>query len=146
MKVLSLLQPWASLVVMGAKKLETRRWTTKHRGTLLIHASLGKAGSAFASQPPFSKYIADFESLPFGAIIGEVTLTGIYKVEELPHSPSEINTLTLEERAFGDYSMGRYAWVLENAIRYKMPINAKGHLGLWGYDDDLFGLERSSGA
>ncbi len=48
MKVISLLQPWASLVVMGYKKCETRSWNTKSRGTLLIHASLGKKFSHLA--------------------------------------------------------------------------------------------------
>lgn len=39
MKVISLLQPWASLVILGHKKIETRSWNTKYRGDLLIHAS-----------------------------------------------------------------------------------------------------------
>ena len=42
MTVISLLQPWAQLVVLGAKKIETRSWNTAFRGELLIHASLGK--------------------------------------------------------------------------------------------------------
>jgi hypothetical protein len=41
MKALSLTQPWASLVVAGAKKLETRSWPTYYRGPLLIHAFEG---------------------------------------------------------------------------------------------------------
>lgn len=39
MKVISLLQPWATLAVIGQKKIETRSWSTKYRGPLLIHAS-----------------------------------------------------------------------------------------------------------
>jgi activating signal cointegrator 1 len=141
MKVLSLLQPWASLVVIGAKKIETRSWTTRHRGRLLIHASTGKAGSFFAADPPFSKYIPAFNELPFGAIIGEVTLVDICRVEELPFSGSEINKLALEEKAFGDYSAGRYAWLLEDPVMFKIPLKAKGQLGLWEYPDDLLDQE-----
>jgi hypothetical protein len=36
---LSLKQPWAALVVHGVKTIEIRRWLTRHRGPILIHAS-----------------------------------------------------------------------------------------------------------
>ena len=134
MKALSLLQPWASLVVIGAKKIETRGWQTKHRGKLLIHASRGKAGSIFASESPFKKYIQDFTKLPFGAIIGKVTLTDIIRTEELFLDDTEMNRLTMEEKAFGDYSSGRYAWILEEPVQFEEPIPARGSLSLWDYD------------
>ena len=38
-KAVSLLQPWASLIAAGAKKFETRSWSTTYRGPLLICAS-----------------------------------------------------------------------------------------------------------
>ena len=40
MKILSLQQPWAHLVVSGAKDIENRTWSTSYRGPFLIHASL----------------------------------------------------------------------------------------------------------
>ncbi len=69
MKALSLLQPWATLVVIGVKQIETRSWSTAYRGPLLIHASKGKAGKIFAHEPPFKKYIPDFKQLLFGFIM-----------------------------------------------------------------------------
>jgi hypothetical protein len=39
MKCISLHQPWASLVVVGAKRYETRHWSTAVRGQILIHAA-----------------------------------------------------------------------------------------------------------
>ena len=39
MKVLSLWQPWATLMAIGAKKIETRHWYTRYRGPLVIHAA-----------------------------------------------------------------------------------------------------------
>ncbi len=134
MTALSLLQPWATLVVIGAKKIETRSWSTPYRGRLLIHASLGKAGSFFTNEPLFSKYIPDFKELPFGAIIGEVILTTILRVEDFDLSDSDMNRLTLEEKAFGDYSNGRYGWLFEDAIEYEKPIPARGHLRLWHFE------------
>jgi activating signal cointegrator 1 len=137
MKALSLLQPWASLVIIGAKRLETRSWSTKYRGDLLIHASTGRAGALLTFGLPFSKYIRDFNQLPFGAIIGQVNLTDVVSVEQLPLSDAAINHLTLEERAFGDYTKGRFAWVLEEPIQFSKPIPLKGTLGLWEYSGPL---------
>jgi hypothetical protein len=137
MKVLSLLQPWATLVVTGIKKIETRSWNTKYRGDLLIHASMGKAGSLLTKEPPFTKYISDFNKLPFGKIIGKVTLQEVIPVEELNLSYDLINQLTIEEKAFGDYGFGRYGWVLTDPVKLESPIASKGHLHLWEYNGPL---------
>ena len=133
MKTLSLLQPWASLVVMGAKTIETRSWQTAHRGPLLIHASTSKKGSVLCSQLPFSNYIDDFRSLPFGAIIGSVMLDDVVPVENLRLPDPELARLTLEEKAFGDYAAGRFAWLLSQPVSFEQPIPVKGTLGLWNY-------------
>jgi hypothetical protein len=66
MKALSLLQPLALLVVIRAKKIETRLWSTPYRGPLLKHASKGKAGVILANDLPLKKYMSDFNKLPFG--------------------------------------------------------------------------------
>ena len=39
MNCLSLVQPWATLLLSGAKRYETRCWSTSYRGLLGIHAS-----------------------------------------------------------------------------------------------------------
>jgi hypothetical protein len=136
MKVLSLLQPWASLVVMGAKTIETRGWTSKYRGPLLIHASKGKAGAALAARPPFNKYIGEFKELPFGAIVGKVYLDNILRVELLDLPEYRINQLSLEEYAFGDYTAGRYGWLLSDPVLFREPIAGPGQLGLWDFPDE----------
>jgi hypothetical protein len=133
MKVLSLLQPWATLVAIGAKKIETRAWATDYRGTLLIHASKGKAGSVFADELCFKKYIPDFNSLPFGMIIGQVTLGKILRIEDFALPDIEMNKLTIEDKAFGDYKEGRYGWLLIDPIEFENKIPARGHLRLWDF-------------
>lgn len=140
MKALSLLQPWATLVVTGAKKVETRARSTAYRGALLIHASKGKAGEIFADEPAFKKYIPQFNRLPFGFIIGKVILTDVIRIGtgHLQYATSDImNTLTMEEKAFGDYTPGRFAWILENPVEFKTPLGARGTLTLWEYNEDL---------
>jgi hypothetical protein len=84
-----------------------------------------------AREPLLAKYLPRFAELPFGAIIGEVMLTDVIRLTELELPPELLDRLTLEERAFGAYDTGRYAWMLENPIQYEEPIPATGALGLW---------------
>jgi len=125
MRALSLTQPWATLVVSGAKSFETRSWTTSYRGPLLIHAAKGF--------PSFARNFAETEralgrlpgKLPFGAIVGKVLLKNVYRTDEI--AP----TLTALERLYGDYAWGRWAWELTDAVMFDDPIPYKGALGLF---------------
>lgn len=45
MKAIRLWQPWASLIALGHKTIETRSWPTKYRGPLWW-ATSGRGGSA----------------------------------------------------------------------------------------------------
>ncbi|MBC9783509.1 ASCH domain-containing protein [Heliobacterium chlorum] len=145
MKALSLLQPWASLIAIGAKKIETRSWATKYRGPLAIHASakFGKHEKATCGLPGFkqtlivhrlmreskTQYGLYFYEMPLGSIIAICNLVDVIPVED-------ISGLTTKERAFGDYSPGRYAWVLEDVRPLDKPVPAKGKLGLWEWAGD----------
>lgn len=41
MKVITIKQPWATLIAKGYKEYEFRTWRTKYRGDILIHAGKG---------------------------------------------------------------------------------------------------------
>ena len=123
MKALSLTQPWASLVVTGAKRFETRSWTTSYRGPLLIHAA--KAFPTYARDFCISVIGLRPTELPFGAIIGRVVLKNVYRTEEI--AP----TLTDLERLYGDYGPGRWALELADAETFETPIPYRGALGLF---------------
>ena len=123
MKALSLTQPWATLVVTGAKRFETRSWTTTYRGPLLIHAAKGlRVGARRFSIEALGKAPEEFVR---GAIIGRVVLKNVYRTEELA------STLTALERLYGDYTPGRWAWELEEAVRLAQPVPYRGALGLF---------------
>jgi hypothetical protein len=161
MKVISLLQPWATLVVIGAKKIETRSWNTKYRGELLIHASKNyEKGRSIAMEPPFRQYMPsigkkpkgynegagfyDWNALPFGAIIGKVNLVDTCKTTDIIlmkecNIPIKVNGNNIpdeweKEIAFGDYSKGRYGWLFSDPVQFAVPISAKGSLSLWDFD------------
>lgn len=136
MKAISLLQPWASLVVLGFKQFETRSWNTQYRGKLLIHASARKdpGGRSLCTVNDFFRTrvggLESFYKLPFGAIIGEVDLTATQKTDT-PYIMSD------EEHAFGDYRLGRWMWQLANPTCYSAPISCKGSLSIWEYKEAL---------
>jgi hypothetical protein len=58
-------------------------------------------------------------------------------VQGLTDSGRPMVTLIDEaERPFGDYSEGRFAWLLGSITRLPEPVPAKGRQGLWNWDDD----------
>ena len=126
MKTLSLTQPWATLVVTGAKRFETRSWTTTYRGPLLIHAAkkypVFARRFALAEERFLGRLLHD---LPLGAIIGRVVLKNVCPTDEVrPY-------LTDLERLYGDYTPGRWAWELADAETFETPIPYRGALGLF---------------
>ncbi|WP_043345178.1 ASCH domain-containing protein [Cupriavidus basilensis] len=94
MKVLSVRQPWAWLIVNGHKDIENRTWPTKYRGRLLIHASKGmtradyEAGMATALAVGFRSYFPRDQDLERGGIVGIATLTDCLRDSSSPwHMP-----------------------------------------------------------
>ena len=138
MKALTLRQPWATLVAIGAKKIETRSWKTKHRGLLAIHAgaTFSKAAIELCDFDPFLTALAAYtnelgsvcpDKLPTGAVIAICELadcTLMTSPEEMPPEP---------ERSFGTYVAGWYAWHLM-AVHQIAPRSIKGRLGLWEWN------------
>ena len=124
MKALSLTQPWSTLVVTGAKRFETRSWSTKYRGPLLIHAA--KRFPAYAKDYALEVYrnAAVLPDFPLGAIVGRVYLLEVVHVEDLL-------ALSIQEAKYGDYTPGRWVWQLAGAEMFETPIPYKGALGLF---------------
>lgn len=132
MKALSLIQPWATGIVVGNKRIETRSWKTAFRGRIAIHASKGFPGWArdFAETEVALRRIPS--RLPFSQIIGFASIIGMRRTEELA---PEISPL---ERLYGDYTPGRWGWLLDDIIPLDLPIFCKGALGLWDVPEHLF--------
>lgn len=146
-KCLTLTQPWATLVACGTKKIETRSWKTNYRGALAIHAAKGFPESAqqICLTEPFASVLKRQTSIrviwdrarqrsdfPLGQVIALCELTDCVQILEGGSIAQEE-----PEHSFGDYTYGRYAWLLEN-IQAIQPIPMRGALGLW--ETDLAGL------
>jgi activating signal cointegrator 1 len=150
MKALTLTQPWATLVALGAKGIETRSWATSHRGPVAIHAAKGLADlggerglTALCEREPFRSVLEEAgitspKELPRGAVVAMAELVDCRPTQidrhglALYQQPDGIwMNVSEQERAFGDYRPGRYAWLLADVQLLPEPIPAKGALGLW---------------
>jgi activating signal cointegrator 1 len=141
MKVISLTQPWATLVVIGAKHYETRSWFTGHRGPLVIHASKNfpREERSLCLMHPFKTcleiagYTHGSIHLPTGALVGIVEMTDCQSTAYTFDDPK----LSRYEKDFGDFGPGRYAWKFERPHQARNAITCAGKLGLWNLPDEL---------
>lgn len=109
MKVLTVKQPYASLIAEGIKEYEFRTWKTNYRGTLLIHA--GKT----IDKEALKKYSHLSCECSTESIIAKVKL---------------VDCIPIEDKNFKGYG-----WKLEEVEKIN-PIKIKGKLGLWNYEDE----------
>lgn len=132
MKVLSLTEPFATLIKEKKKVVETRSWKTNYRGPLYIHASMTKIAKSDLENKELMSLVENKE-MNFGYIICKCTLVDcLYMTEEYINKIKEND---YQEYICGDYSIGRYAWILENVEVLDKPIPVKGHLGVWNYEE-----------
>lgn len=127
MRALSLTQPWATLVAIGAKRIETRTWPTTYRGPVVIHAAKGfpRWARGTALEEPFASALRD-RPLPLGAAVAVAFVDQCFRFN-VEH---EVN-MPEPERSFGDFTEGRFGFRLEHVVELPAPIECKGALGLW---------------
>lgn len=127
MKVITIKQPWATLIAEGLKEYEFRTWNTKYRGDILIHA--GKSVDKAAIER-FKCYNLKY---PTGCIIAKAVLTDSVPVDENfvktvgPKNPLVYRGIINKGNWQG------YGFKMEN-VKKIMPIYINGKLGLWDYD------------
>ena len=135
---LTFTDPWGSLVASGAKRIETRSWATPYRGPLAIHIAktLPLEAEVLCGDEPFCQALeaAGYSwtyglsrnpwKLPLGCVVALV------RVEQVqPIAPGFL--VDEQERAFGNYTPGRFAWHFSQVYRLREPLPARGALGMW---------------
>ncbi len=132
MKAVTIYEPHALLVAILAKRFETRIWTPNLvlPCPIAIHAAQTTGYLQITYNEPFRSVlkaagIRSPKDIPLGCILCTANLIKVWKVEELR------NDLSHEERAFGDYSDGRFAWEFANVQAFTKPIPVRGNQGLW---------------
>ena len=129
MKVLSLTEPYATIIIEGKKTIETRSWKTNYRGKLYIHASSTKIPKEYRNNKELMDLV-DINNLNYGYIVCSCELIDCV---EMTDEFIEKVKLNKDEYISGIYARGRYAWILKNVQTLGTPIKAKGHLGIWNF-------------
>jgi hypothetical protein len=149
-KALTILQPWASLIALGAKKIETRSWRTDYRGPLAIHASKSypKYARVQEKKEPFYSALRPggiycYPELYCGKVIAVCQLVDCVQIDwvfnyhcarEATAGLKNGSVVYGNELYFGNFTPGRYAWILEDVRMLPEPVPAKGRLGLWDWE------------
>ena len=132
MKILSVRQPWAWLIVAGHKDIETRKWYTNHRGPLLIHASKAMDPKDFPMQRKWINQsgivIPDDNDLPRGAIVGSATLSHVDCGDGYQGDGLACTSPWFE---------GPFGLHMADAVEFAEPIPWRGQLGLRDISDAL---------
>lgn len=166
MKALTLTQPWATLVAIGVKKIETRSWATTYCGPLAIHAAkkFPEDAQHLCFQVPFRQFLVERYSFmargeiyfgkhefPLGCVVATCELVDCIKIERFGpsysfkhvqdetgmwhHTMTEAPIPPAEpELSFGNYTPGRYAWILSDVKPLPEPVPAKGAQRLWEWN------------
>lgn len=140
MKVLSIRQPWASLIVLGVKRFEIRTWSTEYRGPLLIHASSSVPTSTLLGDlemwgmlPLLARVqldsLAALKALPRSAIIGRVSLDDILTAAQLRETATHDDAIMT-----GMPDAEQYYWKLGNPVLVDPVDGINGKLNLWSLD------------
>jgi hypothetical protein len=133
MKVLSVKNPWAFLIIHYGKNIENRTRKTNYRGRIAIHASLKSDEGAYRSYfitPAMNKIFdtirekrAEIEKLN-GHNRGTVEIYNCARPE---------STRADNPSPWGEMDAEWHYW-LKDPIALPEPIAARGMLGLWEYE------------
>ena len=127
MKVLSVRQPWAYLIVEGYKDIENRKWRTSYRGPLLIHSSQAVDPNDFPKQRAWLNMcgVVIPEDLPRGAIVGLVNLIDVWDTHS--YGDGSTNEFKVDVSPFFE---GPYGFKMIGSVPFYEPIPYRGQLGI----------------
>lgn len=125
---ISVWQPWASLIAVGAKRYETRGWPVP---ASLIGKRLAICSSKTAEGLQTSAQDQEFWRLcgrrfgrrpvPMGAVVAVVTVADCIST-----TAPAARRVGKRERLAGDWSEGRWAWMLEDVRLLATPVPVLG--------------------
>jgi hypothetical protein len=132
--VISLWQPWASLIFERIKKHETRGPNTP-----LPHVGVPVGIAATAKFPPLKLISEELHeicmdvwgcgynfTLPQGCILGTVVFDR--RIQTVDWEGDR------EDEICGDWRPGRFAWPIRDVVKFGSPIPAKGKQGWWKHN------------
>lgn len=154
MKIITLWEPWATLLALGEKKIETRGWSSTYRGPVAIHSAKGGlTKSELKDICTRAEFATALRGLPLplggrhvplfapGHILAVGKLVDCFQFKyghaTFVNAGQHRDLDTGQERAFGNYGPGRYGLVFEDMVKLKTPIPFKSRQGkLLDLDED----------
>lgn len=128
MKVITIKQPFATLIAEGLKEYEFRTWRIHYRGDVLIHAGKG------VDKDAMKRYEYLNLEYPSGCIIAKATITDCILVDnKMKKFLKDKDELVYYGIIYGDNDKKEYGFKLENVEKVN-PISVNGKLSLWDYD------------
>ncbi len=129
MRIITLQEPWASLIGENIKIIETRSWPCYDYGELYIHAGKSIIPKSDCRKNALAKLLQG--PLHYGTIFAKCILSDCIEItEEYAKTVEKENPICY---LCGDFTPGRYAWILKN-IELIEPIVKNGKLGIWYYE------------
>lgn len=148
MKVISIWQPFASLIVKGCKTFETRSWPAP---ASVIGERIGIASTknivpgqrAHMADERFLAFyephcLPPLEDLPHGYLLGTAIVDSVERMTE-----DFLEEVSEEEKCYGWWTPGNYAWRLIQPFELPYPIPIRGAQGLYEWNGPLHGKDRS---
>ena len=123
MKCISLKQPYAELLASGKKTIETRGWSTKFRGSFLIHAS--KTVDIEASK----YYEIDTHRITKGAVIGKAVIYDVKKYLNNKEFALDKNKHLSLKKLVDNKKM--YGFLIKDPIKFDDAVPCLGKMGFF---------------
>lgn len=135
MKALTIHEPWASLIAVGAKRVETRDWPTRYRGPLAIHAGRRWTRGEQDAWDDLGWISLRGRRPALGCV---VALGQLVACERMTHKliAEQAADRISDELVFGAWEPGRWAWRLEGVVAVRV-VAVRGKQGLWDLPDDV---------
>ncbi|MFA6327738.1 MAG: ASCH domain-containing protein [Bacilli bacterium] len=123
MKVITIKEPWATLIINGLKEYEFRTWKTNYRGEILIHTSKKVDQEALKK---FEDLNLNYQT---SKIIGKVSIIDCKLIDD--KFDKELSKSIVHNSSS---KIGKYAWVLKDPQPLINNKEVKGRLGIWNIE------------
>ena len=154
MKALTIHQPYASLIAEGKKTIETRGWRPPEKligSRIAIHAAKREpeglirhrngdiAAYELSLYGEIGHLVIGKGRIPTGVVVATARLVSVAQVIEYDGDTARVRqgndeSVTVRIDQYGDFSVGRWLWLLADVCKFREPIPARGYQRLWEWD------------
>lgn len=142
MKVISVWQPFATLLAKGFKVYETRSWMPPKS---IIGQRIGIASTkvirpdqrAFCEQEDFKFFydrtgLPPLKEMPHGCLVGTAILERVELITE-----EFLEEISAAEMEYGWFQLGHYAWAMIDPVELAAPVPIRGQQGIYEWNGPL---------